>query len=31
MTNAASHLSEMMELVRNHEPFPEDLTTFDVK
>lgn len=31
MTNAASHLSEMMELMRHEEEFPEDLITFTVK
>ncbi len=31
MTGAASRLSEMMELVRNEETFPEDLTTFSIK
>lgn len=31
MTNSASRLSEMMELVRQKQPFPEDLTTFTFK
>lgn len=31
MNNAASHLSEMMELMRRKEAFPEDLITFSIK